>query len=124
MMNEYFYDTYAIISFLRQSKNYESYFKSNLGITSFYNALEVYYFVLKEQGEERANLSLKLLMPIVVYPKIEDISLSMKFKLKNKLKKFSYTDCLGYVIALRCGMKFLTGDKGFENMFNVEFVKE
>ena len=34
------------------------------------------------------------------------------------------TDCIGYIIAKRLGMKFLTGDKEFEGFENVEFVKQ
>ena len=46
-------------------------------------------------------------------------------KLKNKLNKrnVSMTDCIGYCTALALGIRFLTGDKEFENLENVEFVK-
>ena len=33
------------------------------------------------------------------------------------------TDCVGYVVAKRVGVKFLTGDREFKDMPNVEFVK-
>ena len=33
------------------------------------------------------------------------------------------TDCIGYILAKNIGIKFLTGDKEFENLDNVEFVK-
>jgi len=33
------------------------------------------------------------------------------------------TDCIGYVIAERNKMRFLTGDEKFKNKKNVEFVK-
>ena len=32
-------------------------------------------------------------------------------------------DCIGYMTAKRLGVKFLTGDREFEGMDNVEFVK-
>ena len=47
----------------------------------------------------------------------------MNFKLKNKKINFSYIDCLGYSISNRLGIIFLTGDEGFRNLPNVEFVK-
>jgi len=34
------------------------------------------------------------------------------------------TDCVGYVLAIRNNLKFLTGDEKFENKKNVEFVKK
>lgn len=33
------------------------------------------------------------------------------------------TDCVGYVVSQRLGMKFLTGDKEFRGLPNVEFVQ-
>jgi hypothetical protein len=35
----------------------------------------------------------------------------------------SYVDALGYVIATKMKIKFLTGDNAFEGMENVEYVK-
>ena len=48
---------------------------------------------------------------------------AMKLKLKLKNKNLSYTDCIGYAYALRNSIKFLTGDRGFERMENVELVR-
>ena len=85
--------------------------------------MEVYYITLRDQGQDKAHKVLELLRPIIIYPTIEDVEESMKFKLENKHKKFSYTDCLGYILARRNKIRFLTGDEGFKNMSNVEFVK-
>ena len=38
-------------------------------------------------------------------------------------RKLSMTDCIGYMMAKQWGIKFLTGDKEFEDMENVEYVK-
>jgi len=48
----------------------------------------------------------------------------MKFRKKNKKRNLSYTDCIGYVYATENDLIFLTGDKEFENLENVEFVKK
>ena len=32
-------------------------------------------------------------------------------------------DCIGYILAKRLSIKFLTGDKEFEKLDDVEFVK-
>ena len=45
----------------------------------------------------------------------------MGFRLKHG--GLSYADCIGYVIARREGMKFLTGDAAFKRLENVEFVR-
>ena len=48
---------------------------------------------------------------------------AIKFRKVNKKMDLSYTDCIGYVYALKNSLIFLTGDKEFKNMKNVEFVK-
>jgi predicted nucleic acid-binding protein len=49
----------------------------------------------------------------------------MRFRLKMKRgkKNLSYVDALGYIIAEKLGVKFLTGDNAFDGMDNVEYVK-
>ena len=54
---------------------------------------------------------------------IATIKEANEFRLLNKSRKLSYADCIGYIIARRYGLKFLTGDKQFSDMPNVEFVK-
>ena len=49
---------------------------------------------------------------------------AIRFRKEHKKKDLSYTDCIGYIYAKRNNLKFLTGDKEFENMDNVEFVKK
>lgn len=44
-------------------------------------------------------------------------------KKEQKRKDLSYADCIGYTYAKRHGMKFLTGDRQFERMQNVEYAK-
>ena len=122
-MSSYFYDSYAIIEYLNGNLNYKKYFIELDGVTTLYNVMEVYYSVLNEEGEEKAKEILKLLKPIIIYPKVKDAEVAMKFRFKHKKKKYSYADCLGYVMAKRMKYKFLTGDEGFRGVTNVEFVK-
>jgi uncharacterized protein len=44
--------------------------------------------------------------------------------LKTKHRKLSIPDAIGYTIAKRLEIKFLTGDEDFKNYDNVEFVKK
>jgi predicted nucleic acid-binding protein len=43
--------------------------------------------------------------------------------MKKEKKNLSYVDALGYIIAGKLGIKFLTGDNAFGGMENVEYVK-
>ena len=45
------------------------------------------------------------------------------FRLQNKKLDLSYVDALGYIVAKRHNVLFLTGDDAFEKLPNVEFVK-
>jgi len=119
----YFYDSYAIIAYFEGNVRYRKYFESATGITTFYNALEVYYAYLRKYGREAAEEILMALTEWVITPTMSDVAPSMKFRLQNKKAKLSYIDCLGYEIAKRESCKFLTGDKEFKNMKNVEFVQ-
>ncbi len=123
MIPNYFYDSYAIIEYLNGNLNYKKYFIKLEGVTTLYNVMEVYYSVLNEEGEKKAKEVLSLLRPIIIYPKIEDAEAAMKFRFKHKENKYSYADCLGYIMAKRRKYRFLTGDEGFRNVVNVEFVK-
>ena len=51
----------------------------------------------------------------------EDVKEAMDLKIKNK--NLSIPNTIGYTVAKRHNVKFLTGDEGFRNMDHVEFVK-
>jgi len=50
-----------------------------------------------------------------------DIKQATELKLRKKV--MSFADVIGYVMARKYGVKFLTGDEDFRGMKNVEFVK-
>ena len=84
---------------------------------------EVSYYLLREFSEEKA---LKITGSLKVKPieiRESDIVKIASFKKKHSKKNFSYIDCIGYVLALENSLSFVTSDKQFEGMPNVEFVK-
>ena len=117
---KYFFDTYALIELAKNNANYFNY-SGSVVITTVFNLAELYYVILRDFNEEKAK---------TIYYKFKEcanevgddvIFEAMKLKLKNK--NLSYTDCVGYAYALRHNIKFLTGDRAFENMANVELVR-
>ncbi len=121
MMAKYFFDTYALVEIIKNNPAYVKYFEEII-ITTKYNLIELYYSLLMDFGEEKAKAG---------YLKFKDSSMdindgvifeAMQLKLKNK--KLSYVDCIGYICATSKNLLFLTGDKEFEKMNNVEFVKK
>ena len=122
MMTETFlYDTYALMELFNKNLNYEKYANEEVIINEFIFA-EISYQLIKG-NEENLNEYLSEIEPAIVNPSSEIIIKAMKFRYKNKKKKMSATDCISYIMAKELGIKFLTGDKEFESLDNVEFVK-
>ena len=68
-------------------------------------------------------MEIQVVHVMTIHLDFEIIEESMKFRYKNKKSKFSYADCLGYIAARKNNLVFLTGDSGFKNFPNVEFVE-
>ncbi len=125
-MDKFFADTYALIEILKGNPNYSKYAGLELYSTEF-NLLELSYALTRDFGPERAKGVLTLVRAtlIILSPTTEHYIKASDMRLKEKRngKKLSLIDCLGYVIANDLGLRFLTGDREFEGMENVEFVK-
>ena len=63
------------------------------------------------------------LWPLAVQPTKEEVMESILFRKRNNKRNLSYADCLGYVIAIKRGIKFLTGDIQFKDLPDVVFIK-
>ncbi len=125
-MAKFFADTYALIEILRGNPNYAPYAEGELYSTEF-NLLELSYALTRDFDREKAQTTIDLMRSflVILTPGTEhyiDASV-LRLQAKKKGKKFSLIDCLGYVLAKDMGMKFLTGDREFKDMKNVEFVK-
>ena len=126
MENEitFFFDSYALIEVYEKNVNYEKYTKAN-AITSYFQVYEVYYSLIRNgYTKEEIKDFFEFLQSICIELKFEWIPKSVEFRKEYKKRDLSYADCLGYVIAKNLGIRFLTGDKEFENLPNVEFVKK
>ena len=117
----YFFDTYAFFEIIEGNPSYEPY--QNVGIiTTIFNLCELNYNLKKEMDKDKADQITEDYKDFIVDVTIEDIKDAMD--LKTKYRDLSIPDVIGYVVAKRFGVKFLTGDMGFENMDNVEYVKK
>lgn len=119
--NTFFFDTYALIEIIKGNPNYKNYTNSKI-ITSVFNLAELNHILKKEMSKEKADNYTKDYSPFVVKVELIDIFNAMDFKTKNH--KLSIPDAIGYLIARRYGIKFLTGDGDFEYLDNVEFIKK
>lgn len=121
----YFYDSYAVIAYLSDNPNYRAYFEENNGVLTKLNLIEVCYRTMELHGQEAAEDVVKSLASYLIDFSQSDIVAAMKLRLTLKKEglNISYTDALGYYLALKNKLKFLTGDKAFEGLECVEFVK-
>ncbi|HAB54132.1 MAG TPA: PIN domain nuclease [Ignavibacteriales bacterium] len=122
-ITSYFFDTYAFCEIIVGNPNYQKYVNKLGIITTRLNLMELYYGLLRECDRKTADKYYDSLIKYVINIDDETIKQAMVFRYLNKNKKLSYVDCIGYILAKKMGLKFLTGDKEFESMENVEFVK-
>jgi len=120
MSEIYFFDTYAFFEIIRGNFNYKKYEDINV-ITTIFNLAELNYGLKKEKNEKVADEITEKYRLFLVDVTLDDVKEAMDLKIKNK--QFSIPDAIGYIIAKKFNAKFLTGDSGFKEMLNVEFVK-
>ena len=122
MTEYYFWDTFAMIELIKNNSKFVKYL-SMQSATSSLNLMELYFNILRFSDEKNADRQL-VEWSYFSKPIPERIMKeAMKFKLQHKKQRLSYIDCMGYVFAVMNGMKFLTGDKQFEGLPHVEFVR-
>lgn len=121
---KFFYDSYAVLAYLSDNQSYIGFFEENDGFLTKLNLMEVYFRTLEVHGAKAASRVIKAFAKYVVDFGISDIEGSMKLRLKYKKdgRDISYADALGYYLALKYNVKFLTGDKWFKGLEGVEFV--
>ena len=118
----YFFDSYAVVEILSGSEDYKAYAVEPVTLTMFQLA-EIYWYALLNYKEDAAEEIYEKYRAAVA--EVDDATLkeAIQFRKRHKKRDLSYADCIGYVYAKRHSMKFLTGDKEFQDLPNVKFVK-
>ena len=117
----YFFDTYAIFEIVIGNPKYQKYTDCDI-ITTIYNIAEFNYNLKKEKDKKEVDELTKKYYNYIVEVNLEDIEMAMDLKIKHK--NLSIPDVIGYIVAKRHKVRFLTGDEGFRDFENVEFVKK
>jgi predicted nucleic acid-binding protein len=118
----YFFDSYAIIEVINHNPAYQS-FQTEKIVTNALNLGEVYFYFLKLHGQQTADYWMQTLKFELLDISLEAALAASRFRFEHRKRSFSYPDCIGYVTALNQNRKFLTGDREFKGLPNVEFVK-
>ncbi len=126
MENEltFFFDSYALIEIYEGNPKYEKYKKARV-ITSFFQLYETYYSLIRNNyAENEIEEFFNFIKKFCVDLNFKWIPESVRFRRRYAKRDLSYADCLGYVIAKDMNVKFITGDKEFKDLDNVEFVEK
>ncbi len=119
----FFYDTYALFAISLGQESYRKYESEVKIITTITNLYELYYTLIQEDFYKEAEKFFDKFLPYCVEIEPETVKEAAVFRLRNKKLNLSYVDALGYIIAQKYNVLFLTGDDGFRKLSNVEFVK-
>ena len=119
MSEGFFFDTYAIFEILQGSPPYKA-FALGDGLTTIFNLAELNY-AAKRQGKAEADHWVRECASSLTDVTVTDVMEAMSLRVMRRA--LSIPDAIGYVVAKRLGLRFLTGDKEFRDMDNVEFVK-
>lgn len=119
----YYFDTYALIELLRRP-DFSRYAAKGL-TTSRWNLAELLALDVREHGEASARRHFRRFLGACQDPTDEDLLRAAVFREEQRRKRrlLSYVDALGYVLARRLSLRFLTGDDAMEGLPNVLFVK-
>ena len=118
-----FFDTYAFFELIKGNEAYKKFEEGYSIITTKLNLMELYYGLLIQSNEEVASYFYDYFLKSSIGFDDETIKEAMKFRAINKKGDLSYIDCLGYIQALKSNIRFVTGDKDFKELPNVEFLK-
>lgn len=119
-MTKFLFDTYALIEIINKNPKFEPYLDDSFIINEFIFAEYCYHLVQEKLSQELIDE----VIPSIVHPNPKIIEKAMQWRSLNKKKNMSMTDCISYIMAKEMKIKFLTGDKEFEFLDNVEFVKK
>ncbi len=115
----FFLDTYAIFAIIEGNLDYER-FAGAAFATTIFNLAEL-NFALKREGRGYADSATDDYGKFLVGVTLNDAKKACDLRIGKRA--LSVPEAIGYTVAKRLGIKFLTGDKEFREMDNVEFVK-
>jgi|SRR3989338_232172 len=116
-------DTYALVEIAKENPKFAEYLNSEFVLTDLTLA-EFYSVVLREEGEKVADYWFRRLERYALSVSKEVLIEAIKFKYENRKAGISFFDVVGYIFSIKNGYYFVTGDKEFEKLPNVEFKKK
>ena len=119
MKARYFFDASAMIRVLEEDPRFEAY-RDEPVVTDIGHVYEFTRYLLKRYGAARTRALLHDLRVDRIEPTSEDLVEAAKLAARHSA--MSAQDALGYTLARRARMTFLTTDRAFRGMPGVEVV--
>ncbi len=123
MVKSFYFDTYAIIEIRKGNPNYKPYEKDVKIILNNLNLMELVFYLLKNEKENEIKEVVSALSSNNVEYDNGLLIEAAKMKFKFQKERLSFIDCIGYCLAKKHNVKFLTGDEKFRDKDNIEFIK-
>jgi len=124
-MVSFFADSYAIIEILKGNEHYRRYLAATQ-VTTEFNICEVAFAVCRDYPEKARDIMEQVRTIITLIPTTDEDYCSaagLRRTTTGEGKKLSTIDCVGYSVARRLAIPFLTGDREFQDIKGVEFVQ-
>lgn len=117
-ISRYFYDSWAILEYLNTGR-LAAYFRSARGVTTWLQVMEVYYALLRDgKPESDAKDLIAALQPHVIDFSFDDVlgAMGVRIQMVRKRRNLSYVDAIGYYVARKRRLLFLTRDPGLRGL--------
>lgn len=115
-------DTYPLVEIATGNDRFAFLLNGDFVVTDTTIA-EFYYVLLQRYDVSTADFWYKKFAPYCVTASKDILIEAMKFRHSNKKKDLSFFDCVGYVFAVENNYEFVTGDKEFQNLKNVAYLR-
>lgn len=116
-------DTYALIEIHQGNPKFTSILNEDIIIADLTFA-EFYGLIYKKHDKITADYWKRKLEPFCKPVLFATLIKAMQFRVDSRKNNISFFDAVGYTFALENYCSFLTGDKEFENMKGVKFIKK
>lgn len=107
-------------------RRFRPYFRPGRGVTTWLNLMEVYYALLRDgMPKETARAVVEAARPDLVEFSFEEIleGVELRFRWHGRDKTISYVDAIGFTLAQKRRLNFLTGDPAFRGVRGVTFLR-
>ncbi|MBI3051079.1 hypothetical protein HYY74_01340 [Candidatus Woesearchaeota archaeon] len=116
-------DTYALMEIQLANPKFAQLTDEEFTITEW-TLTEFYRVLLRENISPAARYWVNKFIPFCSHVPMPILLNAIDFRSQNKKRELSIFDCVGYIFSRDKNYKFVTGDKEFENMPGVLFIRK